>query len=50
MKEYLIRRTDGDWFDLHSSQYADVLRQNSVPSRAVVGWGDQRIEVLGCEI
>lgn len=48
--EFLIKRTDGEWFDLHHDQFAAVLRPKSFPSEAVEGWGDHRIKVEGCEI
>jgi hypothetical protein len=48
--KYLIKRTDGDWFDLHKSRQAEVLRPASFPSRPVEGLGDHRIEVRGCQI
>lgn len=48
--EYLIRRTDGDWFDLSPEQYAAALRPSSFPWRRVDGWGDHRIEVGGVEV
>lgn len=50
MREFLIKRTDGDWFDLHATRFAEVLKPNSFPSRPTSGWGDHRIEVLGCEV
>jgi hypothetical protein len=50
MIEYLIKRTDGDWFDLHASRFAEVLRPSSFLSRTVEGWGDHRIEIHGCQI
>ena len=48
--EFLIKRTDGDWFDLHASRFAEVLRPSSFASRPVEGWGDHRIEVRGCPV
>lgn len=48
--EYLIRRSDGEWFDLRPDQYAAALRTSSMPSRPVEGWGNHRIEVRGVEI
>jgi hypothetical protein len=48
--EFLIKRTDGDWFDLHVSRYAETLKPRSVPSEVVAGWGDHRIRVLGVDI
>jgi hypothetical protein len=50
MCEFLIRRTDGDWFDLPYDQLPKVLHPNSVPYKPISGWGCYRIEVLGCEI
>jgi hypothetical protein len=50
MSEYIIKRTDGDYFDVQRSQYADVLRPVSTPSRPIAGWGDHRIEVEGAEV
>ena len=48
--EYLIRRNDGEWFDLHPNHYGSALRPSSMPSQRVEGWGDYRIEVGGVEI
>jgi hypothetical protein len=48
--EYLIGRTDGDWFDLPYATYPDVLHPTSFPWHRVEGWGDHRIRVLGCDI
>ncbi len=50
MIEFLIRRTDGEWFDLPAGRMADVLRPSSVPSRLVQGNGEHCMEVLGCLI
>jgi hypothetical protein len=50
MIEFLIRRTDGDWFDLHKRQFAEVVRPASFPSQPVEGCGDHRIEIRGCQI
>jgi hypothetical protein len=49
-REFLIRRADGDWFDLYATRFAEVLKPTSLPSRQIAGWGDHRIEVKGCEI
>lgn len=35
---------------LSSSRYPEILRPNSFPSQPIEGWGNHRIEVLGCEI
>jgi hypothetical protein len=48
--EFLIRRMDGDWFDLHYGRFPDVLHPDSFPSEQISGWGDHRIRVLGEEI
>jgi hypothetical protein len=48
--EYLIKRTDGEWFDLHHDRFNEVLRPSTVPSEVVQGWGDHRIKVEGCEL
>ncbi len=50
MKEFLIRRTDGDWFDFMNSQLPDILHPNSFPHKVCKGWGTHRIEVMGCQI
>ena len=50
MIEFLIKRTDGNWFDLHASRFAEVLRPSSFPSHPIEGWGDHRIEIRGCQI
>ncbi len=50
MYEFLIKRTDGDWFDLHANRFAEVLHPTSFASRPVEGWGDHRIEVDGVQI
>jgi hypothetical protein len=48
--EFLIIRTDGDWFDLKDDLFASTLRPTSFPSEPVEGWGDHRISVVGCEV
>jgi hypothetical protein len=48
--EYLIRRTDGEWFDLGPTRYDPAPRPSSMPSRRVEGWGDYRIEAGGVEV
>jgi hypothetical protein len=50
MHEFLIRRIDGEWFELHARRFAEVLRPTTMPSQPVSGWGDHRIEVDGEEI
>lgn len=48
--EYLIKRTDGDWFDIGPANFQRTLVPASLPWRRVDGWGDFRIEVKSCEI
>jgi hypothetical protein len=48
--EYLIRRTDGKWFDLGPKNFESTLVPAKLPWRKVAGWGHFRIEVEGCEI
>ncbi len=50
MREYLIRATDDEEFDIHISKWPEVLRPKSFPSKIIQGWGLLRLEVLGCEI
>ncbi len=53
---FIIRRSDvgedefPDFPMLGASRYAEVLRPISFPSKPIKGWGNHRIEVLGCEI
>ena len=48
--EFLIRREDGDWFDLQYEQFQAVLRPTSFESETIEGWGDHRICVGTMEI
>ena len=48
--EFFIRRTDGEWFDLPWQRRTEILHPNSFASRSIPGWGNHRIEVLGCEV
>lgn len=43
--EFLIKRTDGDWFSLHKDNFSQVLRPKSVQSEPCEGWGDYRIKI-----
>ncbi len=44
--EFLIRRTDGEWFSLPgSSQLPEVLKPRTVPSQPTPGWGTHRIKI-----
>ena len=46
MIEFLIRRTDGEWFDNAWS----ACNPKSFPCELVPGWGNHRIRVLGVEV
>jgi hypothetical protein len=46
MLEFLIRRTDGEWFDNAWS----ACNPKSVPYEVIPGWGNHRIRVLGVEV
>ncbi len=48
MIEFLIKRTDGEWFDFPSG--SDPYRPVSIPYKKIEGWGDGRIEIDGCPI
>jgi hypothetical protein len=50
MREYLIRRTDAEWFDFPFKDYPEILRPIRTPSRQAEGWGSHRIEVEGEEV
>jgi hypothetical protein len=50
MSEYLIRRADGEWFDLPASMSGEALRPISFASERVEGWGDWRIRTEGVDI
>jgi hypothetical protein len=50
MAEYLIRRADGDWFDIPAPRAAEAYRPTSFASERVDGWGDWRIRCEGVEI
>jgi hypothetical protein len=43
--EFLIRRTDGEWFSAAKVMTAEVLKPRSVPSEPTPGWGDHRIKI-----
>jgi hypothetical protein len=46
MLEFLIRRSDGEWFDLPPpSELSQVLKPTSVPSQPTPGWGTHRIKI-----
>ena len=48
--EFLIRRTDGEWFEFHRERFPAVLKPASFASQPVRGWGDHRIEVEGVQV
>jgi hypothetical protein len=50
MLEYLIRRTDDEWFSFPFDQYPEILRPARTPSNWIEGWGSNRIQVDGEEI
>ncbi|HWG44666.1 MAG TPA: hypothetical protein VN688_17955 [Gemmataceae bacterium] len=50
MLEYLIRRTDDEWFSFPFDQYPVILCPARTPSKRIDGWGSNRIEVEGEEI
>jgi hypothetical protein len=46
MIEFLIRRTDGEWFDNAWS----ACNPKSFAYEVIPGWGNHRIRVLGVEV
>ena len=48
MIEFLIKRTDGDWFDFPPG--SEPYRPVSIPFQRAEGWGEARIEIDGCQI
>lgn len=48
--EFLIKRTDGEWFSLHKMKFAETLKPKSVASQQIRGWGDHRIKIPNGEI
>lgn len=48
--EYLLKRTDGKWFDVGPKNFEITLVPSSLPWHKVEGWGDFRITVKGCDI
>ena len=49
MIEYLLKRTDGDWFDV-GGDIKTACQPISVPFERIEGWGDARIRVGSCDI
>jgi hypothetical protein len=50
MLEYLIHRTDSEWFDFPFQEYPKILRPIRTPSKQINGWGSHRIEVEGEQV
>lgn len=50
MHEFLIRRTDGEWFDLHIDRYPDLFLRDDTTDRRVDGPGDFRFQRSGVEV
>jgi len=50
MTEYLIKRADGEWFDIPASRAAEAYRPTSFAWERIEGWGDWRIRCEGVEI
>jgi hypothetical protein len=50
MIEFLIKRTDDRWFEIPASDFEEIVRPRSVPSRVL---GDKEVytlEMAGCEV
>ena len=43
--EFLIRRSDGDWFSLARADFSVALRPTNFASAPCEGWGDHRIKL-----
>ena len=43
--EFLIRRTDGEWFSLHKDHFQEVLKPKRPPTESCLGNGDHCIEL-----
>ena len=48
--DFLIKRTDGEWFDLPASEFARALAPRTLGSEVIAGCGDHRIRVSGVEV
>ncbi len=48
--EFLIKRQDGDWFDLKKDQFSAAFLPAGYAATPIQGWGDYRIEIQKCEI
>jgi hypothetical protein len=49
-REFLIRRTDGSWFDILPHEYPETLHPNSMPSQPSPRAEGYGINVEGCEV
>jgi hypothetical protein len=43
--EFLIKRTNGEWFSLHNDHFNEVLRPQTIKAEPCAGWGDYRIKI-----
>ena len=48
MIEYLLKRTDGDWFRI--GDFKAVCQPRTIPFEQVDGWGNARIRIGSCEV
>jgi hypothetical protein len=48
--EFLIRRIDGELFDLHVNDFEKVFHPSSFTSKRVEGNGEYCLEVEGCQV
>ena len=48
MIEYLLKRTDGEWFDIRD--FKAVCQPKTVPFEQIEGWGNARIRIGSCEV
>ncbi len=48
MIEYLLKRTDGDWFD--TGDMSAVCRPSTIAFETIDGWGDARIRIGACDV
>lgn len=50
MLEFMIKRTDGQWFDIPDQAWEGLYLPHSVPAEYVPGHGVPAIRVLGCGV
>ena len=50
MVEYLIKRVDGEWFDLHVRDFKKAFRPNSDAFEQIGGEGEWRIRTQGVDV